>query len=736
MIPSRSRDIPALVAALFMMTTAIPTLANEVSTWPKVIASPEARILVYQPQPDSQEGDNFTGRAAVSITPNGKTEPVFGTIWLKARMNVDKEERTVEFEDVTVPKVRFPGSTPEAEEELATLIEKEIPRWHITESLDRLIASLAIVEKEKAYAEGFSTKPPKIFIEKTPTILVLIDGEPVMRKVEGTENLQKIVNTPFFLVFDGKDYFLDGGAAWFSTEDLMGEWKPEKKPSKEVLAFYEKAQPQEQKSSEDTAIARPPKILVWKEPAELIVTQGEPKYAPITGTELLYVTNTRGDIILDTRSQESYVLLSGRWFKSKAMKEPWEFVKPDALPADFAKIAEPSPKGSVLASVAGTAQADDALVDAQVPQTAAIKRGDTDIKVEYDGEPQFEKIPHTEVSYAVNTANQVLRIKGKYYLCDQAVWYVGSTPDGPWIVADEAPPEVQEIPPDSPPYNTKYVYVYDSTPEVVYVGYLPGYVGCYPYYGTIVWGTGWYYPPYISPYAYYPYPWTFGFGAHYYPYSGWSLGFSFWTGPFTFSFWGGGPYWGYYGPVYRPPYYYYGGRSVVIANPRRGGYRSTPYGTNHNVYNRPENRRRIASTTDKTPRPRARPAAGASNNVYTDRNGNVYRRNNNGSWQTRDGNSWRSTQGTEDGAKPSAGSTGAAKPPAGASAGVRPPAGAGTSARPPGGAKPPAGTARGGPSNLNRDYRARQRGSQNAQKSQQSRGGARSAPKGGGGRKR
>ena len=721
MIGSRSLNFPALLAALYIMTAAAPTLAGEVSTWPQVIASPEARILVYQPQPDSQEGNIFTGRAAVSITSKGKTEPVFGTIWLKARMNVDKEKRTVEFEDVTVPKVRFPGSTPETEENLAALIEKEVPRWHVTESLDRLIASLAIVEREKAYAEGFNTTPPKIFIEKTPAILVPIDGKPVMRNVEGTKNLQKIVNTPFFLVFDGEEYFLNGGAAWFSTDDLMGEWKPIKKPSKEVLSYYEKAQPTAQQPSAARADARPPKILVSNEPAELIVTEGEPKYAPITGTDLLYVTNTKSDIILDTGSQESYVLLSGRWFKSKSMNEPWEFVKPDALPADFEKIAEPSPKGSVLASVAGTVQAEDALVDAQVPQTAAIKRSEVNIKVEYDGEPQFEKIRHTEVAYAVNTSSQVLKIKEKYYLCEQAVWYVGSTPDGPWVVAEQAPPEAQEIPPDSPVYNTKYVYVYDSTPEVVYVGYLPGYVGCYPYYGTIVWGTGWYYPPYISPYFYYPHPWTFGFGAHYYPYSGWSLGFTFWTGPFAFSFWGGGPYWGYYGPVYRPPYYYHGGHNVVIVNARRGGYRSTPYGTNHNVYKRPENRGRTASTTDKSTRPRAMPAPGASNNLYTDRKGNVYRRNNNGSWQTRDGNAWKNAPGTQAGPRPPAGGSSGAQPPAGVGSSTRPPAGAG--------ARPPAGTTRGGPSNLNRDYSARQRGSQNAQKFQRSSGGSRSAPK-------
>ena len=357
------------------------------------------------------------------------------------------------------------------------------------------------------------------------------------------------------------------------------------------------------------------------------------------------MTNTDSDIVLDMAGQESFVLISGRWYKSKSMKPPWEFVKPDALPAEFKKIPEPSPIGEVLTSVAGTPQAEDALAEAQVPQTAAIKRNEAKTKVEYHGEPQFKPIPDTEVAYAVNTASQVLKIKGKYYVVVQAVWFVGSSPNGPWTLSDKAPPEAQQIPPDSPVYNVKYVAVYDTTPEVVYVGYYPGYVGCYPYYGTVVWGTGWYYPPYISPYAYYPRPVTFGFSAHYNPYSGWSLGFSISSGPFTFSFWGGGYYGGgyyggYYGPVYRPPYYGRsrwggwsrwcrsrwsgrGGRELVgwrsgwgrrswrcwrgggVGGPEvplscpRVGWRSASLsaarwrtGTNSNIYNRPENKGR------------------------------------------------------------------------------------------------------------------------------------------------
>lgn len=53
------------------------------------------------------------------------------------------------------------------------------------------------------------------------------------------------------------------------------------------------------------------------------------------------------------------------------------------------------------------------------------------------------------------------------------------TPDGPWTVSTEVPQAVNTIPPSSPVYNVRYVYIYDHTPDVVFTGYTPGYLGSY-----------------------------------------------------------------------------------------------------------------------------------------------------------------------------------------------------------------------------------------------------------------
>jgi len=103
----------------------------------------------------------------------------------------------------------------------------------------------------------------------------------------------------------------------------------------------------------------------------------------------------------------------------------------------------------------------------------------------------------------MNTSSTVLRYEKPYYVCENAVWFTGNAPQGPWKVATTIPDEVQKIPPEDPSYNVKYVYIYDVQPDVVYMGYLPGYMGCYVYGPTIIYGTGFPYPCWYGPY-YYP----------------------------------------------------------------------------------------------------------------------------------------------------------------------------------------------------------------------------------------
>lgn len=627
--------------------------AGEEIGWPRVLEHPKAKVTMYQPQVDSFKDNIIEGRCAVSVLAEGEAAPVFGAVWYRARVETDRDTRMVRIIDVKIPRTRFPDSKPEHEKELSEFLEQEIPQWEMDISLDRLLADLDLAEKERIAADNLKNDPPKILIEHDPAILVFIDGEPIMEKIENS-NLERVVNTPFLIVYEkqSKDYFLNGGELWMTSSDILGPWSEAKRLPREVSQITPK-DPEDMPQIEATD-DRLPKIIVTTEPAELIVIDGKPEYAPIEETDLLYVTNTESDLFMDMASQQYLILLSGRWFVSKSLNGPWAYVPSEKLPESCKNIPEDSENGHLLSFIAGTEQAKEAVLDAQIPQTSAIDRDSgKDLKVEYDGKPKFEKAEDTEVEYAVNTASAVFKVENTYYCCSEAVWYVSKKADGPWEVCDKVPNVIYTIPPSCPHYNTKYVYVYDTTPSVVYVGYYPGYMGSYIYGPTIVYGTGWYYRPWYGTY-YYPHHWTWGFHVRWNPWYGWSFGFSFGSGPFRFTIGTGGWGGGWWGPAYPRPYGYPGGHRAAYRAGYRAGYwhgasrggapRPTPYGSRNNVYKRPQNINRNIQKTQLQDRQRPNVAQGQRNNVYTDRSGNVFRRQDNGNWQSREEGKWSSTQ--------------------------------------------------------------------------------------------
>ncbi|MCK5411120.1 MAG: carbohydrate-binding family V/XII [Gemmatimonadota bacterium] len=657
----------AAVGAVFALTQ------EEQGGWPRGIIVPEGEIMVYQPQPDSLAGDRVRARAAVAVTPTGSDEAAFGTVWFVSRLATDRDNRTAEVGETKVLRVGFPNATEEQKESLSRILEREIPNWELEISMDRLLTSLELAETRRLAAENLKDDPPKIIISYEPAILVTIEGEPRLQDIEGADGLMRIINTPFNIVFDknGRRYYLYAGEKqWYGAPDWKGPWALTSSVPSQIAALAPVEQEAEAKAIQDSVDAQvaaaaaeageeveeeevgpPPSLIVATEPTELIYIKGQPEYTPISDADLLYVDNSESEIVTDLGSARIFVLLSGRWYSAESLDGPWVYVPGDQLPEGFAKIPVESDKAYLLASVPGTEQAKDAVMDSQIPQTSTISRSDAKLEVEYDGDPKFEPIEDTDgLELAVNTPNQVIKVKDKYYAIDEAVWFVADSPTGPWTVADEIPAEIYTIPPSSSAYNTTYVYVYDSTPEVVYVGYYPGYTNSYVYGGTVVYGTGWYYPAWYGIH-YYPRVATWGFGVHWNPWTGWGFGFSYGWGPFRFGI-GFGGWWrgGWWGPRrYRG--YRRGYRRGARAGYRAGYRAGNRAAHRNNIYNRGGNAARNAPRTRPATAQQPRAAAGRDNNVFSDRNGDVYRRNNDGNWDrnTRDG--WNRSDGVSNDAR-------------------------------------------------------------------------------------
>jgi hypothetical protein len=656
--------------------------------WPKEIDALKATIVIYQPQPETFQGNHLTARSAVSVTMEGETEPVFGAAWLDATVATDRNARTVEVQEVKVTRVKCPDATPEQEQKFVELVSREMSGWKLKGSLDRLMATLESAEKEAQLAKNLNTKPPKILYSEQPAVLVSIDGEPILKAVEGSA-IQQVINTPFQLYQDPatKTFYLRGDERWYSASDLKGEWKAETQVP-EAIAKLATAPAQAGAAAAPTSAQ---KIVVVTEPSELIDSQGPPQWTPIAASQLSYLSNSDDTVFFDPATGLYYALFSGRWFSAnasltkaasapaaastgggvwsrlvatlkpavpapstavatnaadpKALQGPWNYLAPDQLPEDFRKLPKDFPQSGILASIPGTEEAEDAAMDAQVPQTTVIDKKKAKFEPTYDGAPKFESISGTSMSYAVNTPNQITKIGDKYYAVDQGVWYVADKPEGPYQVSDVRPAEVDDLPPDNPNYNTKYVYVYDHDDDNVWAGYTAGYVGSFILGTTLgaamTWGTGYYYRPWYGS-AYYPRPWSYGYRSYYNPYTG---GWAF-AGPHGGAWYrpNGGNYWGPGG------YHHYDRNNVNNININ-----------NNNIYNRQGNnfrnvdrdklgqveKGRLDKIGDRGPtagRDHSKIAGNRPNDVFADKDGNVFRRDKEGNWQERQGKEWKNAQ--------------------------------------------------------------------------------------------
>ncbi len=475
--------LPRLALSALLLSVALVATSSADGTWPREIQTSLGVLTIYQPQPEKFENNLLEARAAISLLPKGKTTPVFGVMWFKGRVDTDRDAGTALLRDIAVTNARWPESEEKKEQEFSTYITTLMPKQGIPISLERLKQSLIAVDLEKKSIEGLKHDPPKIVFMKEPAELLLFDGEPRTMPIEKTE-LEYIANSAMGVVKDKKTntFYLSGGKIFYSATNAKGPYTNIGKLPDDIAKIMPKD------TTSTPAPKPPPKIVVATEPTELIVTQGGPKWKPVgTSGALVYVENSESKIVREVKTGKVFVLISGRWFEAKDFEGPWAVVRPDQLPAAFKEIPPASEIGAVRVSVAGTPEAEDAMLDAYVPQTAAIDKSKAKLEVKYDGDPKFKKVDNTKVEYATNTASKVLKIEDKYYACDQAVWYVSNKATGPFAVADSVPmEEIKKIPPSEPVYNVSHVEENQSTPQVVYVGYTPGYLWSYPWYGVPV----------------------------------------------------------------------------------------------------------------------------------------------------------------------------------------------------------------------------------------------------------
>jgi hypothetical protein len=695
-----------IFVSILLLTSLSASFAQDPG-WPRQKSNASGALVYYQPQVDEwKDYKQLTFRMAFSLTPaGGKT--VVGVADVHALTNVNVDDHTVLLSDFAITDTHFPSLDSGATANMDQLVKSFLPSgFTSTISLNRLVASVKKAEAVPTVA--VRNDPPTIFVSYKPSILLQVDGPPVLADIPKTK-LKFVVNTNWALLLDKSNstYYLFTGKQWLTAPNPEGQWSRAATLPKDMSKLA--ADPQWSGLAKagipaPATTAAVPAVFYSTSPAEVILFQGQPVYSPIPGTQLVRAKNTDSDLFVYNPTQQIFYLTAGRWFRAASLQGPWTYATPD-LPADFANIPANNPASRVLVSVPGTEEAKDAVLLAQVPTTVTVDpaAAAAKVNVSYNGQPEFKSIEGTALSYATNTADKVIQVGDVYYLCLQGIWFMSTTPQGPWTTASSVPQAIYTIPPSSPVYNVTYVTQTTTADGMCQSSYTAGYFGSFIVgVGVGAWiagGTGYYYPPYLYyPAVGYPIyrPWaaTYGYGAYYNSYSGAYgvargvygpyAGGAGWASynPYTGTYARGASAYGPYGSASAGRAYNpytgtyarggtvsngYGTRSAAQAyNPRTGTYAqtrqgSTPYSQwGSSVVSKGNQAVQTGHISNSQGTVAgARTASGAkavggsgaygtggavktsSGDMYAGANGNVYK-NTNGSWQKYDNGSWNS----------------------------------------------------------------------------------------------
>jgi len=510
--------------------------------WPRIVISGETTNIIYEPQADSWDGYQLRARSAVGVQSAGQAQTSYGVVTLQAVTLVDKTRRTVSLENIQITRADFPSAQPKLQEYLK-LERESFPKHLEGLSLDRMEASMAAAPHPlKTSGPSLNNAPPKIIFSTQPAILVYIDGPPVYRPVAGT-GLQRVINTGLLLLRDPSgQLYLHVRGGYLAAPSLEGPWVVAGEPptgaaeaEQQAMASPTPVDLLDGQTDVSTNLpptltsATAPAIYVATSPTELILFDGQPNFVPIAGTHLLYGANTTGNVFKLLTDQQTYVLLAGRWFRAPSLRGPWQFVPAEHLAPDFANIPDTSPKENVKASVPGTEQATEALIANSIPESTKVPRAAQMQDPQIDGLPRMQPIAGTPLYYVANSSTPIIEVDGQsWYACQNGIWYVAPSLQGPWQAATSVPAVIYSIPPTSPLHYVTYVHVYGATPESVYEGYTPGYFGTEVEDGTVVYGTGYDYPPWIGDDWYgWPVTWGFGWGPCWTPWDDWCFDYGF-----------------------------------------------------------------------------------------------------------------------------------------------------------------------------------------------------------------
>ena len=462
--------------------------------WPQTTTVDGTGYTLNQPQ--------FTGLSAGTVTmtsvlqvKQGDAPERSGAVSMTASMAAADVAGMVELNGFAITGVTGLSDGPA----ISAALTRSLDGMAITLPLSTLTEDITVTATRTE--TRLSTAVPAIVVTIRPTVLVSVTGDPRLSPL-GDTGWSRVTNTPFILLqAPAQDWNRAwvvrlGADRWMKSAALAGPYEPT--PAPPAAAVNALGQPPATPSNVGDDVERvqgdgsttPPAVLVVTQPTVLVTMNGEPNVVNI-GNDIGLVTNTAQTVLVCNQSPRLWVLASGRWFSADAWTGPWNLVAPANMPKAFATVDTARPRvAAAMASVPGTPAAREAVASTGLVRNVVLQRSKAACSVTWSGDPAWAPIEGTDMSYATNSSQPVIRVGGKLFCCDSAAWFTATSDRGPWALCDAVPEPIYTIPSSCPVYPVTFVRVYASDADSVTFGFTSGYVGTFVQDGTVVFGTG------------------------------------------------------------------------------------------------------------------------------------------------------------------------------------------------------------------------------------------------------
>ena len=311
-----------LALGLFGRNSALGSPATAATRWPQTIEAGETTFTLHQLQTDRYSGNGLEGRAAVTVRQKGEKEPTYGVVFFRARTGASGS--LVNLEGIEITKGSFPWER-DGGAALLALFRGYAPQA-ASLPLAAVASSPAVAHSPRAVPMPPSEPEPHVFSSPGPAILVLVDGNYVIRPVSDTKVL-RVVNTRSLLLQDAATsrFYLPMGSEWLVASAPNAKWSVARKAPTGFDAVRKAAAAEpgvETYGHPGEAIngllraGKAPAVFVSTTPAVLASKAGKPAPAPAGRKAALNGPARPGDIYAGPDGNAYRPAGAGRWEKT------------------------------------------------------------------------------------------------------------------------------------------------------------------------------------------------------------------------------------------------------------------------------------------------------------------------------------------------------------------------------------------------------------------------------------